>query len=116
MKTQNAVGKIGFAVVALLGLHGRGRNQPAPAKVGPETTVTVEVIGVINDSTRDEILDKLRGMLHAPRSGEIFEASQVGTKLTVKLSPISDAESFSRKIDFGKVTEIKDRTVKVEVK
>jgi hypothetical protein len=116
MTTQSAAGKITIAVVVLLGLHGCRPDQPVPAKVGPETTITVEVSGAINDGTRDEILRKLKDMLETPRSGEVFGHKQRGTNLTVELSPVSDVQAFSKRIDFGKVTEVKDRTVKVEVK
>jgi len=32
----------------------------------------------------------------------------------VELFPVSDVQAFSKKIDFGRVVEVKDRTVKVE--
>jgi hypothetical protein len=40
---------------------------------------------------------------------------KMGGVLTVELSPVKDVEAFARKIDFGKVTEVKDRTVTVQV-
>jgi hypothetical protein len=115
MTTQNTVGKIIIAVLLFFGLHGCSRDQPAPAKAGPDTTVTVEIVANISDDQRDQIREKLEGMLDAPRSSVSLRHRLEGNKLTFELSPVSDVQAFAKKIDFGKVTEVKDRRVKVEL-
>jgi hypothetical protein len=34
--------------------------------------------------------------------------------LSVKMYPVTDVEAFSRRINFGTVTDVSDRTVKVQ--
>jgi hypothetical protein len=35
--------------------------------------------------------------------------------VTFELSPVNDVEAFAKKINFGKVTEVKDRRVIIEL-
>ncbi len=115
MTTQNTIGKIIIAVLLFFGLHGCNRDQPVPAKAGPDATVTVEIVANISDGQREQIREKLEGMLDAPRSSVSLKHTHIGNKLTFELSPVSDVQAFVKKIDFGKVTEVKDRSVKVEL-
>lgn len=78
----------------------------------PEETVTVEVSGVTNDDDRDEVSETLKGMTDG--SSHILHSSWSGNTVTYSLSPVKDVDAFSKKINFGKVTEVKDRTVKVD--
>jgi len=110
---QNTFVKITTAVLVLVGLHGcKGDPTPQP-KVGPDTIVTVEITGVKND-VHENIKMKLKGMTDAGAPPMIPNASVVGDKFTVELFPVSDVQAFSKKIDFGRVVEVKERTVKVE--
>jgi hypothetical protein len=81
-------------------------------KHDPAKTVTVEIIGVDNEDDRDEIRETLKGM--ADGSSHLMTSSSSGEKMTVKLSPVSDVQAFSRKINFGEVTQVDGRTVRVE--
>ena len=78
----------------------------------PAKTVTVEITGVNDDVDGDEIRETLKGM--AEGSSHMMTSSSSGDKLTVKLSPVGDVEAFSQKINFGKVTEVDGRTIKVD--
>ncbi len=78
----------------------------------PAKTVTVEITGVNDDDDRDEIGETLKGM--AEGSSHMMTSSWSGDKMTVKLSPVGDVKAFSRKINFGEVTEVDGRTIKVE--
>ena len=78
----------------------------------PAKTVTVEITGVNDDEDRDEIGETLTGM--AEGSSHTMTSSWSGDKMTVKLSPVGDVKAFSRKINFGEVTEVDGRTIKVD--
>lgn len=78
----------------------------------PAKTVTVEITGVNDNEDRDDIQETLKGMTEG--SGHAMSSSSSGDKMTVKLSPVGDVQAFSQKINFGKVTEVDGRTVKVE--
>ena len=78
----------------------------------PAKTVTVEITGVNDSKDRDDIQETLKGMTEG--SSHMMTTSSSGDKMTVKLSPVGDVEAFSQKINFGKVTEVDGRTVKVE--
>jgi hypothetical protein len=78
----------------------------------PAKTVTVEITGVPGDAERDEIKEALQGM--TDESSHMMTYYSSGESMNVNISPVSDVDSFSRKINFGKVTEVGGRTVKVE--
>ena len=78
----------------------------------PEKTVTIEITGSMTDDERDQIGEILKGMTDG--TSHMLTSSWAGEKATIKLSPVFDVEAFSRKINFGKVTEVDGRTVKVE--
>ena len=81
-------------------------------KQDPAKTVTVEITGVNDASARDEIQETLKGM--ADGSSHVMATSWSGDKMTVNLSPVRDVKAMSRKINFGEVTDVDGRTIKVE--
>ncbi len=78
----------------------------------PEKTVTVKISGASEDSDRDRVEENLanitQGMMRTMTS------SYSGGQMTVQVSPVTDVKEFVQGIDFGKVTEVKDRTIKVQ--
>ncbi len=74
-------------------------------------TVTVVITGISTAADREEVGETLQGMTDG--SSHLMTSSSSGSTMTIKLSPVTDVEAFSRKINFGDVTEVKDRTVKV---
>jgi hypothetical protein len=72
----------------------------------------VEITGVDNEDDRDEIQETLKGMTDG--SSHLMTSSSSGKKMTVRLSPVKDVQAFSRKINFGEVTQVDGRTVRVE--
>ena len=78
----------------------------------PAETVTVEITGVNDEDDRDEIRETLKGMTDG--SSHLMTSSSSGKKMTVRLSPVKDVQAFSRKINFGEVTQVDGRTVRVE--
>lgn len=78
----------------------------------PAKTVTVEITGLESQDDGDEIRETLKGMTDG--SSHLMTSSSSGEKMTVKLSPVGDVQAFSRKINFGEVTQVDGRTVKVK--
>ena len=78
----------------------------------PEKTVSVEISGV-KASERETITETLEGMVDGSGGHSMF-SSFAGESMSVSLSPVSDPEAFAKKINFGKVTEVKERTIKVD--
>ena len=77
----------------------------------PAKTVTVEISG-ISDEARDAVQETLKGMTDV--SGHTMTTRWDGQSMTVNLSPVADVEAFSKKVNFGKVTAVEGRTVKVD--
>ena len=77
----------------------------------PATTVTIEISGINDDDDCEEVQETLMGM--ADGSSHSMTTFRSGDKMTINLSPVGDVRAFSRKINFGEVTEVEGRTVKV---
>lgn len=80
---------------------------------GPEETVTLEISGVADVAQREEIEEQLKTLTDG--SGHSMSTTATGDSMTVELAPVSDVEAFAGKIDFGEVTSVDGRTVKVAV-
>ena len=78
----------------------------------PAVTVTVEISGISAESDREDVKESLEGMTDG--SSYSTNSSHSGSKMTISLSPVSDVDAFVKKINFGTVTEVKGRTVKVD--
>jgi hypothetical protein len=76
----------------------------------PEKTVTVEIIGI--RSERKQVRETLEKMTES--SWHYITSTASGNSMTIQVSPVSDVEKFSKRITFGKVTEVRGRTVKVD--
>ena len=87
-------------------------NISACVRLDPTNSVTVEVINVTSGKSADEILRSLKGTLD-PDGYSRVRSSYKGTTLTVDLEPVKDVEDFSKRITFGRVVSVKDRTVKI---
>lgn len=78
----------------------------------PDKSVTVEITGIPDDATNDALPEKLTDMIDGG-SSMMTSFSSGTSSLSVTLSPVADADAFAKKIDFGKVTEVKDNTINV---
>jgi hypothetical protein len=76
-------------------------------------TVTVEVSNLENDKESDEVLETLKTMYDKDAKYKRTNVRFDGKKLTVDMAPVTDVEAFSRRINFGTVTQVSGRTVKV---
>ena len=56
--------------------------------------------------------ETLKGMVDG--SSHSMSTFSTGDDMTVTVSPVSDVDAFSKKIDFGKVTSVEDRTVSID--
>ena len=81
-------------------------------KQDPAKTVTLVISGVPDDESRELILETVIGMVDG--SGHMLYSSWSGNRFTVSLSPVSDVKTFSKKINFGKVSSVEGRTVKID--
>lgn len=79
---------------------------------GPEQTVTIKVTGVQGEAQKEKILEELKGLTDT--GAHTMTSYMTGGELTVQLAPVADPEAFSKKITFGSVTAVEDRTVKVK--
>jgi hypothetical protein len=78
----------------------------------PEKTVSVEIIGIRTDAERKQVRETLKRMTDG--SSHYITSISSGNSMTVRVSPVSDVEKFSRRINFGKVIEVRGREVKVD--
>lgn len=83
-------------------------------EMDPAVTVHLEISGISDDADREDIHETLEGMTDG--SGHMYSSSYAGDTMYINLSPVSDVEAFSKKINFGTVTEVDaaTRTVKVD--
>jgi len=94
-----------FAVSAATVLAGCGGFSD------PETTVTVEVTGVSGALSRDRISERLADLVDA--SPKRVATTYTNTRMTVRLSPVTDVQAFADKIDCDTVTEVAGRTIRL---
>ena len=47
-------------------------------------------------------------------NGHMITTTYSGKTMNITLSPVSDVDAFSKKIDFGEVTETDGRSLKVD--
>lgn len=85
---------------------------PGCVKFEPDKTVLIEVTN-LEEADRTEVTEILKTMYDEDAGAKRSEARYDGHVLTVKMYPVSDIEAFSRRINFGTVTEVSGRTVKV---
>ena len=78
----------------------------------PNKTVTVEVIGIPTESDRKLVLETLKSMTDG--SSRYITSTASGDTMTVTIWPVSDVTAFSQRINFGKVTNVRGRVVKID--
>jgi len=79
----------------------------------PAKTVTVEVSGLASNTESDEVTEILKTMYDKDARYKRTKSRFDGNQLTVEMEPVSDINAFSRRINFGSVTEVSGRTVKI---
>ena len=81
-------------------------SLPGCVKFEPDKTVLIEVTDLIKKAERDEVLEILKTMYDKDAGAKRSESRYSEGLLTVKMYPVSDVEAFSRRINFGTVTEV----------
>lgn len=89
-------------------------SLPGCVKFEPDKTVVIEVTGLIEEAERDEVLEILKTMYDKDAGAKRSESRYSDGLLSVKMYPVSDAEAFSRRINFGTVTDVTNRTVRIQ--
>ena len=79
----------------------------------PATTVTLEITGSLDEDDREDLQEKLKEMTDG--NSHSMSTFSSGDKMTINLSPVSDVEAFVQKLDFGEVTEVDGRTIKISL-
>ena len=80
----------------------------------PATSVTVVVSGIESEESRQAVKSTLEDMTDG--SGHMMSTSIRGSTMTTTVSPVSDVDSFLKKIDFGTVTNVDGRNIDVTYK
>lgn len=98
-----------MALIAVLAFS----SLTACGDMDPDESVTVEVSNLPSDRASDEVLEALKTLHDANARYKRTKSTFNDGTLTVTLAPVSDVDAFARRIEFGKVTEVSGRTVKV---
>ena len=91
-----------------LGLTGRNLSF----EHDPAESVTVEISGISEESDRERVQENLTDITQG--SMHMITSTSSGSQMTVQVSPVTDVKKFVQGIKFGKVTEMQDRTIKVQ--
>lgn len=78
----------------------------------PATSVTVVVSGIESEDSRQAVKSTLEDMTDG--SGHMMSTSVSGSTMTTTVSPVSDVDSFVKKINFGTVTNVNGRNIDVK--
>lgn len=78
----------------------------------PATSVKLVISGIEGEDARQAVKDALEDMTDG--SGHLMTSKIVGDTMTTTLSPVSDVDAFVKEIDFGTVTEVDGRKIKVD--
>lgn len=79
----------------------------------PAKTVTLEIEGSSSEMEKNLIEEKLKSLTDDGSYITKLSSFETSSKWTVNVSPVSDVETFASQIDFGEVTDVNDRTIKV---
>jgi hypothetical protein len=82
-------------------------------KSDPDKNVTVVVVGIESAADQKEVIEILERMYDKERRYKRFKSQFRDNQLTVEMEPVTNVETFARRIDFGTVTEVTGRTIKV---
>jgi hypothetical protein len=98
-----------FATLAATGC----RLQHDPAKA-----VSIEVSGIASPTDQERAKQGIdRAQKQSKKwsdgSSNVMTWSEAGQQMKVEVTPVSDIDAFVKKIDFGEVTGVEGRTIKV---
>jgi hypothetical protein len=79
----------------------------------PNRSVTVVIAGLASDAEQHEVIEILETMYDKNGGYKRYKARFDNKLLTIQMAPVADVDAFSRRINFGTVTEVTGRTIKV---
>jgi hypothetical protein len=97
-------------IAALLSVSAAGCSF----KHDPATMVTIEITGVSAEADRERIKESVKKWTDG--NSHMMTTTHVNDKLSIDLSPVTDVDAFSKKIDFGDVTKVDGRKITVTFK
>ena len=82
-------------------------------EIDPGKSVTVIVTDLENKTEQEEVIKILETMYDKDARSKRYKSVFDAGRLTVQMQPVTDVDAFSRRINFGTVTEVSGRTIKV---
>jgi hypothetical protein len=82
-------------------------------KSDPNKSITIVVVGIENNTEQKETIEILETMYDKDRGYKRLKSQFRDRLLRVEMEPVTDVAAFSRRINFGMVTEVSGRTIKV---
>ena len=86
-------------------------SEPAP----PGETLTLNVLGARDADAKQRVNKAIIAIMKPLGGNWRVSFSNIGEKTIFTVSPVADPTAFADKIDFGKVTQVEDRTIDVEI-
>ena len=78
----------------------------------PATSVTIVVSGIDTEEARQAVKSTLEDLTDG--SGHMMSTRVTGSTMTTTVSPVSDIDSFVKKIDFGTIKKVDGRNIEVD--
>jgi hypothetical protein len=94
-----------FSTLALTGCDLSLNHDPA-------TSVTIVVSGIDTEEARQAVKSTLEDLTDG--SGHMMSTRVTGSTMTTTVSPVSDIDSFVKKIDFGTIKKVDGRNIEVD--
>jgi hypothetical protein len=79
----------------------------------PNKNINIVIVGIESAAEQKEVIEILEAMYDKERRDKRFKSQFRDNQLTVEMEPVTNVETFARRIDFGTVTEVTGRTIKV---
>jgi hypothetical protein len=86
-------------------------SEPAP----PGETLTLNVLGARDAEAKQRVNKAIIAIMKPLGGNWRVSFSNIGEKTIFTVSPVADPKAFADKIDFGKVTQVENRTIDVEI-
>jgi len=99
------------AVVALASCGCRLQHDPAK-------TVSIEISGLPDSTEGEKLRDRIddaqkKSKKWTDGSSNVITWNAAGQQMTIEVTPVSDVDAFLKSIDFGEVTSVEGRKVKM---
>jgi hypothetical protein len=84
----------------------------------PSKMVTIEISGIPDGKESERVLERIdeaqkQSKKWTDGSSNVMNWNGTGQQMTVEMAPVSDVDAFVKKLDFGRVTAVEGRKIKV---